>query len=167
MKEIQLTQGYVALVDDEDYERVSQFKWFADLDKNEVVYAKRQVRLHKRTNSKYRAQRLHRFILGVTDPKINVDHKDHNGLNCQKENLRRCTSQQNSWNSRKSARKRTSKYKGVSKHTFGKWVANIMDNKKLRYLGIFSQEIDAAKAYDAAAQQVFGEFALLNFKDNS
>jgi len=106
-------------------------------------------------------QSLHRFILDVTDPAIQVDHRDHDGLNCTNDNLRIATKCQNQWNQRLN-RLNTSGYKGVSwnkKH----WIATITINSKATYLGGFASKEAAARAYDAAAREYFGEFACLNF----
>ena|SRR5438128_3286608 len=157
MKETPLTQGYVALVDDEDYERVAQFTWHAGIDRR-AVYAQRSI---ARTTVQ-----LHRLVLEITDAALQVDHRDHNGLNCQKQNLRVCTNSQNQGNKRKSTRSTSSKYKGVSWHKQrGKWQATITRLNKFSFLGYFSSEEDAARAYDRAARDHFGGFAHRNFRD--
>ncbi len=143
----------MALVDDEDYERVCQHKWHAVEDNNGVVYAATYA---LRT-------RLHRFILGITDPKLQVDHEDHNGLNCQKNNLRRCSYGQNQSN-RKKKNNCSSRYKGVYRvKRSNRWHAQIRVNYKSIHLGYFPSERGAALAYDTAALKYFGEFALCNF----
>jgi HNH endonuclease/AP2 domain len=165
MKTIELTQGYVALIDDEDYARASQFKWQAQVTPNsDRVYA---VRTARKANVKRTMQRLHRFILGVTDPKIEVDHINRNGLDNQKSNLRICTVRQNQGNRRKQEGT-TSIYKGVSWHRASKkWQAMIRINEKYTYLGLFRTDRDAALIYDCAARKVFGEFALTNFQEDT
>ena len=97
-----------------------------------------------------------------------IDHKDGNGLNNQKLNLRKCTILQNTQNRRKTDNKTSSIFKGVSK-TKGrnKFSAYITINKKRKRLGQFVSEIEAAKAYDKEAKQAFGEFAKLNFEENN
>lgn len=103
--------------------------------------------------------------MGVTDPKVKVDHEDHNGLNCQRENLRVCTNAQNVANQRKQKRGKSSQFKGVyCKKRDGKWYAQIEANGEHKFLGSFADELDAAFAYDVAARQNFGEFALCNFR---
>jgi hypothetical protein len=158
MKTIPLTKGYVALVSDEDFERVNAYKWCAKVDPH-TVYAIRSLRLEdgKRTTIK-----MHRFIAGVTNPQIDVDHKDHNGLNNQRENLRVCTRAQNHGNRKKT--RGTATFKGVTWDR-EKWLAGIRINRKRQYLGRFTDEIDAAMAYDDAARQLFGPFALTNFPE--
>ena len=169
MKEITLTKGYVASVDDEDFERVSQFRWRAHLSLHRdgtvrTVYVDRWRKLGKGKNNRIR-QLLHRFLLGVTDPEIEVDHRDGNGLNNQRYNLRMAPTQ-NQQNS-KVRKDNTSGFKGVHK-TKGKshwricWLARIQVAGERVYLGSFFNPLDAAKAYDAAALKYFGEFALTN-----
>jgi hypothetical protein len=158
MRTIPLSQGYVALVDDADYERVSQFKWSATKTKTNV-YGIRKVRL---PNGRTTSQMLHRFIMGVTHPRVDVDHKDHNGLNNQRQNLRLCVRGENNGNSRKT--RGSSRYKGVSWDSGRKlWRADIRVHDKPIYLGRFSEECDAALAYDAAARANFGVMAHCNF----
>ncbi len=162
MKKIPLAQGKVALIDDEDFELVSQYKWYYYKNKNESAnYAITKIRTgHK----KYQVIKMHRLILGLkTGDKHQCDHIDHNGLNNQKNNLRICTSQQNRFNSR--ARKNsTSKYKGVCwDKRRRQWVSYIRIQKKLIYLGGFCNEKEAAKIYNRVALFEFGEFAYTNF----
>jgi hypothetical protein len=153
MRTIQLTKGYVAVVSDEDYERVSAHKWCATETKSNVYGIRKVHTSEGRTTS----QLLHRFIMGVTDPEIEVDHEDHFGLNCQRHNLRVATRTQNNGNMRKTHG--TSQYKGVSWDSGRKlWRAWLG-----KHLGRFTDEIDAALAYDSAARETFGEFALCNF----
>lgn len=159
MKEIQLTQGYVALVDDEDFERVSQHKWYASIrpEANNVYVIRKIGR---------KTQGLHRFILGVEDPKIKVDHRDHNGLNNLRSNLRP-TRNQNAQNQRLSSAN-TSGFKGVSwKVREKKYQAGIKVNGKTVHLGTFSDLLEAACAYDMAAVKYHGEFASTNFAEPS
>lgn len=163
MKEIKLTQGKVALVDDEDFEYLNQFKWCAVISKN-TFYAIRSGSKKRgeepRTNIK-----MHRAILKLTNPKNICDHKDNNGLNNQKSNLRIATPLQNQMNStpRKNA---ISKYKGVTfKKSKNRWEARIMLNGKNINIGTFKDEIECAKAYDKKAKELFKEFAYINFKD--
>jgi len=161
MKQISLTKGYVALVDDEDFERVIAVgAWRADVHyrKNGTVRTVYAVSGEKKTY-------LHRLIMGVTNPKTEVDHHDHDGLNCQKYNLRVCGRSQNESNSRKWAVSTTSsRFKGVSwDKRCGKWQAGIVIGWRRKHLGRFTSEEAAARAYDAAAKRLFGEFALVNF----
>ena len=152
MKLIPLTQGKYAMVDDEDYERLMSFKWCFD-----GVYAATNIKGIKR-----RKLRMHRFVLGLTDSKIFCDHKDHNSLNNQKENLRIVNNAQNICNSR-SRRNSVSKFLGVCWHYKNKkWIAQITKDYKNKYIGSFDDEIQAAIAYNQEAVKLHGEFANLN-----
>lgn len=161
MKEIKLTQGQVALVDDEDFERVNQFKWFA----HNTGYAFRAVR-NIRVNGKRQTQTLHGFIMGDNPLKLDIDHANLIPLDCQKHNLRFCTQSQNCAN-RGPFKKGSSKYKGVSfvPH-INKYVSRIQKDKKLLILGYYIDEVEAAKAYDRKAKELFGQFARVNFPED-
>lgn len=156
MKEIPLTRGYVALVDDDDYERVSVYKWHVDSRgmRQNTVYATRALPAPDRKKS----QQLHRLIMNAPAD-LDVDHIDGNGLNCQKSNMRLATAAQNSHN-RKKNRNNTSGYKGVHwVESRKKWRSEIkIQNKKIS-LGNFSDVLDAAKAYQDAAIKYHGDFA--------
>jgi len=155
MKEIKLTQGKIALIDDEDYGYLNQFKWCAD-KLGSTFYAKR--RLYISIKEQYNIY-MHRIIMNA--PKgMEVDHIDHNGLNNQKYNLRICTKCQNNRNKLPSGK---SKYLGVSAEDI-KYKAEIMINHNKIRIGRFTTEEAAARAYDKKAKEYFGEFANLNFK---
>jgi hypothetical protein len=155
MKEIKLTQGFVALVDDEDFERVNAYKWQVLIGRSNV-YARHTSSIDRKDIL------MHRFILGVTDKASKVDHEDHYGLNNQRYNLRSATNQENCFNQRASS-DNTSGYKGVCwKKGRNKWVAMIRLNGKLLHLGYFISIEDAARAYDTASVKYFGEFAFTN-----
>lgn len=155
---------YEALIDDEDFDRVNKWGWLAYFKKGSVEpkYACRR----KNVGGGQRMIYLHRFILNITDPSIIIDHIDGNGLNNQKENLRICSNTENTRNSKKSNKSYTSIYKGVcrAKPNSRRYSAQITVNRKKIHLGMFSNEVDAAKSYDLAAIKHFGEFANLNFK---
>lgn len=153
MKEIPLTQGQVALVDDEDFEAMSKFKWFAD-KRRRTYYAARNLRVAEGRGK--RTVHMHAELLRVDGY---VDHKDGNGLNNQRYNLRPATTGQNVINSAKRRTARTSSFKGVYLHkSTGKWMARLAG----KFIGYFDSEIDAAKAYNAAALAKYGEFAKVN-----
>jgi hypothetical protein len=159
VKEIPLSQGKVALVDDDDFERVSQFKWSYI-----GGYAKRSV---VRSDGKRRLYPLHRFIMGISqESEFMVDHVNLDKLDCRKENLRVCTKFQNNNNHGPKDRqgKSTSRYKGVSYKVDArnKWRARIGVDGVEYTLGYFSTEEEAAIAYNNAAIKYFGEFAWLN-----
>lgn len=104
---------------------------------------------------------MHRLILGLTDPEIITDHKDHCGVNNTRENIRPVTHKQNAANTRKRSGY-SSQYKGVSRKSGYGWAGTIEYNGKKRHLGYFENEIDAARAYNDAAEELFGEYACLN-----
>lgn len=150
MKKITLTQGKFALVDDEDFDKVSKYKW--SLSGNKRKYA----------GSYYKSKwiTMHRIIMNPTKDQ-HIDHIDGDVLNNQRYNLRLCTNQQNTFNSK--SRPGTSKFKGVSWTTREqKWRAVIMLDNKQTHIGYFDSELHAAKAYNKMALKYFGEFARLN-----
>lgn len=160
MKEIKLTQGKVALVDDEDYEKVNCFKWNAIKDRN-TFYAKRNIKVSNGLQRQTTIQ-MQRLIFGYCGI-LKIDHRDGNGLNNQKSNLRFATTSQNGMN-RKPNKCALSKFKGVSFHKRHlKFISSIRINGNSYHLGYFTNEIEAAKAYDVKALELFGEFAYLNF----
>lgn len=157
MKKIPLTQGKFAIVDNRDYLRVSKFKWYASCVRKFLWYAKRHT---PRRNGKQGTILMHRLILDA--PKgAHTDHINGNGLDNRRSNIRPCTNRQNCQNQQK--RRGTSKFKGVCWHkTSGWWRAQIGHLGKVIYLGDFTNEKDAAEAYDKAAVKYFGEFANTN-----
>jgi hypothetical protein len=159
-RKIELTKGKFAIVDPENFEELNAHKWYA-AGCNNNFYA---VRYAGRTNGKKKFISMHRQIMGGTPPGFIVDHKDGDGLNNRKENLRIATSAQNNCNCRKTFKKTTSKYKGVCYNKQrNKYRADIGHNSHRKFLGHFDNEIDAAKAYDEAAKRLHGDFAKLNF----
>jgi type V secretory pathway adhesin AidA len=148
---------YLVVFDDEDYELISNYKWFPAKNYY-TVYA---IAHGPTINGKRETIRMHRLILGATKDKL-VDHKNRNGLDNRKENLRLCTATQNKYNQRAYTGS-ISEYKGVTfdKETI-KWRARISVENKRLHLGRFSSEKEAAEAYNKAAVEYFGEFALLN-----
>lgn len=142
-----------ALVDDEDFERVNQYKWKLFWNGS---------RFYVTTSQNGKPVGLHDFILG-TKP---VDHKDNDPLNNRRKNLRACTISQNNMNRTKPQTWRnqkcvTSQYKGVSFYPNGKYQAKGWFGKQF-HLGYFNTETEAARVYNQFAQQHFGEFARLN-----
>lgn len=162
MKEIQLTQGYVAMVDDEDFERVAKHMWHANArpraDGSMLVYAQRNV---PRAAGGRTTQQLHKFLID-TKCGMQIDHVNRDPLDNRRKNLRVCKPSDNQHNQRPQ-RGRSSPYKGVywSKES-RKWRAVITLDGKQKLLGSFTLEIDAARAYDSAALRFYGEFARIN-----
>ena len=158
MKQIPLTQGKYAIVDDEDYDRLMAMgKWHFN-----GIYAAKSITYRKPCGSmSSRTIIMHRFISKA--PKgLEVDHEDGNGLNNQKQNIRVCTTSQNQKNRGKQANN-TSGFKGVTwNKRVGRWYAQIQNNKKQISIGLFDCPIEAAKAYNAAAIKYHGEFAKIN-----
>lgn len=159
MREIPLTRGYVAMVDDEDYERVSNIHWHAVIHRKKV-YAQRP--LYKQTGP----ASLHRFILDA--PKgFEVDHIDGNSLNCTRKNMRLCDHYGNSQN-RATSTLSKSGFKGVYwDKGRRKWKAEIQAYKRTYKLGRYALVEDAARAYDAKARELHGQFARLNFPNDA
>ena len=151
MKYIELTRGKQAIVDDCDYDKVSQYKWWIQ-PSGDFYYADGWV------NGKH--IKMHHFLL--TTPKgMEVDHINHNGLDNRRCNLRVCTRAQNQHNRMKG--RGISRFKGVNRHPDdGKWVARIGYEGARLHLGRFHSEDDAGLAYNNAAIALYGEYALLN-----
>lgn len=157
MKEIYLNQGFVALVDDEDYEEMNKHKW--TLHKGTTTnYARRQVCRGGIITSIL----MHRFLMGLCKgDKMQVDHINKNGLDNRRENLRVCTHSENLRNGKRTGG--TSKYRGVHfKTQQKKWCVQIRHNNKTLHLGVFDCEKEAARTYNKAAIEYHGEFATLN-----
>lgn len=147
MKFIPLTQGRFTFVDDEDFDALNKFKW----------YYERGYACRKNGKKEY----MHK-VINQTPEGMHTDHIDGNRLNNTRGNLRSCTASQNIMN-RKISTGKSSAYKGVSFYKrHGYWVAGIMRDRKDIHLGVFDTEIEAARAYNAAATKLFGEFARLN-----
>lgn len=156
--EIKLTQGKVALVSDEDYEYLSQWKWSAILIKGKIWYATRREG-EKRFW-------MHREIMN-TPKNLVVDHKNGNGLDNRRENLRNCTSFENQSNRGKNSNNTTG-FKGVHFHKLSrKYIAVIKVHNKNYYLGLFKSPEEAALARDAKAMEMEKDFAYLNFQERN
>ena len=157
------------LVDDEDYDFLNQWKWYLMVGKY-TCYATRKYW----KDGKYYSIQMHRLLLGLTDPNIRGDHRDHNGLNNQRNNIRNATCSENNKNRTGGG---ASKYLGVCLRKDKKivrgelkvyinWAASIKTESGYKALGLFEYsekgEADAAKAYNEAAIKYHGEFANLN-----
>ncbi len=163
MKQIPLTKGFVALVDDEDYEFLAQINWcwtkggYALAVGNSAKFK----RLFPNYEFKTRCVLMHRLLMRAPED-LEVDHENRNGLDNQRHNLRLATSSQNKHNS--GSREGTSIYKGVCWNPKpAMWSAQIKLEWKKRSLGYYHTEVEAALAYDRAATDLHGEFASVNF----
>jgi hypothetical protein len=153
MKKIPLSQGLFAIVDDEDYERVSKYKWFALKDKH-TFYAIRSIR----KNGRQSKQKMHRLILKMRNSKILIDHINKNGIDNRKKNLRKASSLQNSHN-RKIPITNTTGFRGVHwRKDIKKFASYININRKKTHLGIFPTAKLASITYECAAKKHFGKF---------
>ncbi len=162
-KLIPLTQGKFAIVDDGDYEFLIQWKWkysnHGYAVRNHHIGMVDGKRIQKRIY-------MHRLIIGALSGQY-TDHINGEVLDNRRCNLRICTNQQNAANSKKWSIATSSKYKGVSWDKVNKkWTAQIGGEER-KHLGRFSSEIEAAKAYNKAALERHGEFAMLNILENS
>lgn len=154
--EVPLSQGFVAIVDAADADRVLQYRWSAKRCRN-TTYARRNVR---QPDGTYVTQSLHRFLTGYDL----TDHRNGDGLDNRRANLRAATPGENGQNCRKRSHN-TSGFKGVTWHKHRrKWLAQIKSGDgKNRFLGYFLSADEAARAYDAAARDLHGPFATVNF----
>jgi len=179
MKTIQLSKykgakfsGLVALVDDEDYNRLNQYTWTAFKNCNNIYAKTVMVIADKKCHIL-----MHREIMNcIKGDNIKIDHKNHNGLDCQKSNMRKASNSQNGANRRATGLSKylgVSRFKSISKSTSKKtgitkiwskfyWGSSIRKDGKLRRIGSFKTEEDAARAYNAVAKEVHGDFANLN-----
>lgn len=164
MKEIFLNKNKFAIVDDEDYEYLMQWKWRV----SNAGYAVRTQHLGfngKRYGTKTIS--MHRVILGVGDEKCDlktniVDHKNRNRLDNTKDNLRICNSLESARNRNKRSSNKSG-FTGVHWHKLhSKWYSDVMVDGKRIFLGLFRDKIEAAESYNKAAIKYFGEFAKLN-----
>ena len=175
MIEIPLTRGHVAIVDDIDAD-LAELRWHAVNDYR-AVYA---IRSERGSDGRYRTVRMHRVVVGrmlgrALERCEQVDHialdvGGTSGLDNRRANLRVATNAENQRNARPAAavggRPVTSPYKGVDwRPDLRRWHSRIQVDKRRIHLGYFQSELEAAKAYDAAAIEYFGEFARVNTAD--
>lgn len=157
MRKITLTQGREAIVDDEDFEYLNQWRWYAVRKKNHFYAARNEGGIWP----KIHIIKMHRAILNPPD-NMHVDHINGDGLDNRRENIRACRPRQNNMN-RRMGINNTSGYKGVSwNKSDKKWQAMIGVNMTVKYLGKFMNKEEAAAAYNNAAIKEFGDFAQLN-----
>ena len=157
-KEIQLTKGQVAIVDDDMFDYLNQWKWQASEQKNGKFYAQRKIKV----NSLRKCIMMHRLIVNNTDIKLHTDHINGITLDNRKINLRICTNSQNQMNKKVQINNKNG-LKGVSfNKEKKKYEVSITIKGNKIFLGYYFNPIDAAKAYNEAAIKYFGEFANLN-----
>lgn len=165
MIEIQLTKGKKTIIDDEDYDIVSKYSWYAQ------NYAHKGYTpcYHARTDINRKKVLMHRLIMNPK-PDQNIDHINGDGLDNRKRNLRIATVQQNGFNRKKDTGHKkdvcSSKFKGVTKRKNNRWETTIRIQGKYVYLGCYKTEVEAGRVYDSEAKKLFGEFARLNFPIN-
>ncbi len=182
-RRIQLTRGKYAIVDPGDYEWLMQFKWHTNCGRGKFYAANsRSQKMHRLimfgVKEEYRRQNTLRLrsgqalrlgsILLTTGrsgrAKLFVDHINGDGLDNRRANLRLATPAQNNWNSKSGMGRGASRYKGVQWHKHRKkWVVVIGVNGRKEHIGYFGDEKEAARAYDKAAKERHGEYAVLNF----
>ena len=157
---VPLTRGLYAKIDADDYAIIAPYRWFAEnvnpRNESPLTYA--------RTNrSGGKKMYLHRLLMGAQKG-VQIDHvRIEDTLDCRRSNLRVASHGQNMQN-RSSIVGSSSRFKGVHwLKSAGKWRATITAQGRRRNLGRFTDEIEAAKAYDAAARELHGDFARLNF----
>jgi len=166
MRQIPLGRGLFALVDDEDNPWLTQWRWHARKRTNRPGYD--AVRVYRHGIGKKRITVtvvMHRLIAGAVDSKQHVDHINHDTLDNQRANLRLCSAAENHWNTM-IHRDNRSGYKGISLHVdqprLKPWRAWVQINGKRTCVGHFATPGEAARAYDAAAIEHYGQFALTN-----
>lgn len=159
-KQLLLTNGEFTIVDEEDYEFLRQWNWHPD--KHGYAYRRELIGKLPNGNRKFKRILMHKVIMNRHICQ-EIDHKNGDVKNNSKNNLRPATHQQNMMNRRKNE-ECSSKYKGVYrlKRYTNKWEAYVNFNSKKNYIGLFNDEITAAKAYNKLATELFGEFARLN-----
>lgn len=152
---IKLFSGEYVRIDEEDYERLSQYSW--------CLFKSEKWQYAIRTEYKNGTQKtiyMHREIMGVTDPKIYVDHRDHDGLNNLKSNLRVSDNRFNQYNvGKKSTSKQ--KYKNIRQLDENRWQVRVRTPKGKRVERVVYSEEDAVKLYNELALKYHGEFAYL------
>ncbi len=159
-RRVPLSRGQFARVDQRDYYVLSKFKW-SILDQGEKFYAIHNV--WDDYAQKYRGVLMHSFLMNPPDHLV-VDHENGDGLDNRRANLRVVSQMQNVWNRKKYAKSSSSKFTGVSwDKKCKKWRVRIHHKNKQIEIGLFTDEIEAAKAYDRAAIKYRGQFARLNF----
>ncbi len=156
---IELSQGEYAVIDVADLQLVAPHRWCAATFRWRT-YAITQVRDGR---DRQQSLRMHRLVMGVTDPEVLVDHRSLDGLDNRRANLRVASRTENAWNCPRPITN-TSGYKGVSRDPrSGRYTAEIKVNGVTLRLGRYTCPVEAARAYDEAARRHHGQFAMTNF----
>lgn len=159
MKTVALHGGNVAFVDDSDYPSVAPYKWHINkADQGRTYYARCVQCVPGGKGPLKNSFYMHRLVLGISDPKIHIDHINGDTLDNRRENLRICSRRENQGN-RVVRPDSSTGYKGVFPKTKNRWIAKVNTSP----LGFFKSPEEAARAYDAAALERWGTFARLNF----
>jgi hypothetical protein len=168
MMQIITTNGHIVILNKSDFSKVCNHTWYALKNRN-TYYAVRKVSLGISTLTGKQIRQMlymHRVIMDTPPNKI-TDHRDGNGLNNTRYNLRVCTVSQNNQNRKKQNKPALSQYKGVTYNKKdSRWIAQIWFDHNNNFLGGYANEIDAAIAYNKKASELFGKFALLNIIPN-
>lgn len=157
-KLIALSNGMYAIVDEQDFDWLSSYKWQAHVTSAGKCYPRSTQRIHKTRKNKI--LKMHRLIMGVEKSSLHVDHINRNPLDNRRSNLRICLPQQNNINC--VSRKHRIGLRGVRERANKKWQAKISVNGKVKHLGTFPSARIAIEAYNAAAVKFHREFAVLN-----
>lgn len=161
MREIILINNKgIILVDDEDYNFLNQFRWYlrrSNKRNNQLGYAQTPITINRKQTSII----MHKILIDIPNGMV-IDHINHNTFDNRKSNLRIVTKSQNQMN-KLPQKGKISKFKGVNwDKNLKKWKSRCSLNRKQYYLGLFEDEIDAARAYNIKAKELHGEYAYLN-----
>jgi hypothetical protein len=158
-----MKNGFEAIVDIDDFDRLSKLTWhMAKTTNSKIGYVTYTINNYDEIKRTCQSIRMHRLVMNVTDPKIQVDHINNNPLDNRKCNLRLCNAAQNARNT-KFRSTNTTGYKGVFlQKRSGRYTSSIGVNKERYYLGIYNTPEQAALAYNEASRKYHGEYGYIN-----